>query len=256
MECMENFEKFSVKDSRYSWCGFARTGMTGVVEICRKLDDPGIVLFKNSRKITAGLAGGFFVKRYNMPGFFTQLRRRLKKSRTVNVLECTGFLHRLGIPVPQVMAVTCEFCGLKRRDYLVTEVLAPECRMLNKFPQDEAWQLLITEVLPMVIKCHDSGFFHGDLNLRNIYIDGSGRAGVIDLDGSRLFASGVPVRFREKELARLLTGFTVRYLRNQAVDEYAVKFWQNYRQIAKELPDEKRFRRQVGKFVRRGQKHL
>lgn len=253
---MEHFEKFSEKDASRCWRGSFRKGMTGIPEICRKLDYPETVFIKDRPKITIGLVDGFFVKRYNMPGVFTQIRNRFKRSRVKIFCSGAELLHKIGIPTPQVMAMVFGYKGWKREDYLVTEILSPECRVLSNLSQDEAWKAVLFNVLPMLIKCHNSGLYHGDLSLRNIYIDGSGNAGLIDLDGVKLFAGKVPDHFREKELARLLTGFTIKFLQNKGIEKYIDEFWQIYQQNTTDLPDKKRFLKCVEHFVQKGKKYF
>ena len=94
---METLQPFFHKDSGAFWCGKLRAGVTGITAVCLELDDPESDFIQDRPKITVARAGGFFVKRYNLPGFFTQLRRLFKTSRLQSVLRGAEHLNKLGI---------------------------------------------------------------------------------------------------------------------------------------------------------------
>ena len=78
--------------------------------------------------------------------------------------------------------------------------------------RDEIWRRLLDHLLPLVVRIHDSGWIHGDLSLRNLYYHrDTGVCGFIDLDGMVRRAPGaLPLPFREKEAARIVSSFLLR----------------------------------------------
>ena len=218
------------------WHGRARAGWSGCVEVCEALDAPGTELFHDSAKIRAGQAGGFFVKRYNLPGWITQLRRLFKPSRPEVVRHGAELLTALHIPTPQVMATAARWHFLWRREYLVTAMLAPGDRLLNEPLSGSAaaalWTMLLEKFLPMLVKLHDAGGIHGDLNLRNCYVSAAGEAGLIDLDGMVTRRRPLRAAVREAELARLVSSYLK--LCGIAEDwmEHAVRAADRYRELS------------------------
>ena len=83
----------------------------------------------------------------------------------------------------------------------------------------------------MLVKLHDSGIRHGDFNLRNIYRFPDGSLGVIDLDGSDLYAGAVPEKVRFLELARLISSYLkcITY-QPEEVSRISAEFAADYRQ--------------------------
>ncbi len=224
----ENFEDIFLKESGCLWYGKIRTGVTGITALCRKLDAPEVFLFKDRPKIKAGVVDGFFVKRYNLPGFFTQLRRRFKSPRPENVLAGSLGLEKLGIATPPVRAALVCQCRWCRKEYLVTGLLDEKCRCLHRISEEECRQFLTGEFIGMVRKMHDTGMYHGDLSLRNCYISGDGKAGLIDLDGFTVSTHPVSCRKRASELGRLISSFLMyNRIMDQAVDftEYAINIY-------------------------------
>ena len=208
----EKFEPFFRKYAGSSWYGLTRTGFTGAAELCRKLDTDEAVMIKDRSKISTGITGGFFVKRYNMPGFFTQLRRRFKTSRTKIVLHGAEALEKLGITTPAVMAVAVETRSFfNRREFLITALLDEKDQLLNEFvkstPPVQAWQTVREKLIPAVARIHEAGIAHGDLNMRNCFLSAGGEAGFIDLDGTKIYRGKVPGKIRCREIARLVSGF-------------------------------------------------
>ena len=138
------------------WHGKVRPEMTGWIDVCLLLDAPETELFHDSAKIRAGRAGGFFVKRYNLPGWFTQLRRLFKISRAAAVRKGAERLAALGILTPRVMASVTGWRFLRRREYLITELMAEDETLLHqlagKTPAEAMWRILMEQFLPMMVK--------------------------------------------------------------------------------------------------------
>ena len=196
------------------WRGFAAGDAAGFAALCGKLDGPEAVLCKDRPKITAGCVDGYFIKRCNLPGLLTQLRRRLRTPRPWRALAGARQLAALGIDTPAVAAALTESRGWVRREFLVTAALEPETEFFNRAldrgaPPETVWRKLMEDVLPLLVRLHDSGWIHGDVNLRNLYLRPDGRCGMVDLDGMTPRRGGVAARFRVGETARLVSSFMI-----------------------------------------------
>jgi tRNA A-37 threonylcarbamoyl transferase component Bud32 len=257
---IEGFEKISHRESGCLWRGFIRSRATGITAVCRDLDSPEARLFHNSAKITAGVAGDFFVKRYNLPGFTVQIRRLFKPSRPLVVLRGAAHLESLSIPTPRVIGALTAWRGLSRREYLVTALLGEKEHLcddlLRQTSAAEVWQVILHKILPMLAKLHDSGALHGDLNLRNIYIDGSGAAGLIDLDGMKIGSGSLPGYARALEIGRLISGFMAYTGQRKNFSGLVAEVLQSYGRLTANVPDEKETLAVTEKFIRRMEKYL
>ena len=208
----ENFQRFFQRANGSLWYGFRRNGMSAAVPLCCQLDAPETHIFSERRKIKTGSTGNCFVKRYNLPGFFTRLRRLFKTPRPLVVLNGAEFLKKLGIPTPEVQAAIAEFSWSGRREYLITGLLLPEEALLNVLIMQsdprEVWQLLMKKFIPMLVKLHDAGAAHGDLSMRNLYRTADGEAGLIDLDGISI-GRRISIKIRSREIARLVSSYLI-----------------------------------------------
>lgn len=208
------YGKVDFRASGAHWRGFAAGDAAGFAALCGKLDGPGAVLCKDRPKITAGNVDGYFVKRCNLPGLLTQLRRRLRTPRPWRALTGARQLAALGIDTPVVFAALTETRIWVRREFLVTAALGPETEFFNRAldrgaSPETIWRKLMEDVLPLLVRLHDSGWTHGDANLRNVYMRPDGRCGMVDLDGMRRCRGGVAARFRAGETARLVSSFMI-----------------------------------------------
>lgn len=231
----EEIRKFFQTAHGSWWYGRCRAGTgAAMVLLCRQLDAPDTHIFSERRKIKTGSTGNCFVKRYNLPGIFTQLRRLLKTPRPLTVMRGAAFLHDNGIPTPRVLAALAEFNGLRRREYLITELLTPADTLLNilakELSAEEFSKLLMEKFIPMLAKMHHAGAIHGDLSLRNLYRTGCGEAGLIDLDGIEIGRKPVKKPARAKEVARLISSYIIvcaPEANSRQLAETAVKAYEN-----------------------------
>ncbi len=145
---------------------------------------------KDSTTVSAGVNGNLFIKRYNRKGVWRTLKRIVQVPRSYRCLAASIALRQAGIATPEVK--------LASKYYLITEALPESTRYLNFYPE------LLENFLPVMLKMHDAGIFHGDLSMRNIYFL-EGHYGLIDLDSERLYPGGVPTDLRRKELARVIS---------------------------------------------------
>jgi tRNA A-37 threonylcarbamoyl transferase component Bud32 len=217
------------------WHGKILAGHSGIPELCMNLDSSGVALCKDRPKVKAGCCAGFFIKRYNMPGFFTQLRRRFKTPRPYRALAGALQLEKIGIATPEVIAALVETRNWVRREYLVTTSLSANSQtFLNAVSDganaDDLWQKLCCGVIPELCRLHDSGWIHGDLSIRNIYCDrDSGRYGFIDLDGMECCGRILPTADRCREIARLVSSYLIVFRAIEHRDEFICRAIESYR---------------------------
>ena len=172
---------------------YFKTGHCSFPERPETLLKDGRIL-KNSRSVITGFdpQERFFVKQYRKNGLMRTLKRSLLYPRSCRCLAAALRLRQLGVPTPEVL--------LASRYCLITEILSG-VRFLPECPETA------TTAVPLLVTLHDGGLQHGDFNLRNLYLTADGAFGVIDLDGSRLYAGPVPEKVRFLELARLISSY-------------------------------------------------
>jgi len=118
------------------------------------------------------------------------------QSRPLTELEVTDHAFNKGLTVPEVLGVVFQpaVLGFYRAALLMREI--PEARDLTEylagFPAGNraAWraikQVLIKAVVESLVQFHNAGFYHADLNLRNLLVqtgnDGQLKAWIVDLD--------------------------------------------------------------------------
>jgi len=228
------------------------------------LDAPETLIFKHRKKIKAGAVNGFFVKRYNLPGVFNQLRSYFKTPRPYRVQKGAQILSQADIKTPEIAGAFISWKGFRRREYLVTALLDEKNQFLSKMlfagRKDEVWQLLTDKFIPALKRLHDSGAIHGDLSMRNLYISEESCAGMIDLDGMKFFTKAVPQAAREAELGRLISSFymSIPYAPGEIDTDVPVpeeKIIQALRCYSGQL-DAGNVRSCTEKFIRRGRKYL
>ncbi len=187
-----------------------------LIKTLSQFDESPLLLFKDGRKIRAGLVDEVFIKRYNYRGIWTSFRRLFKLPRPMRVLAGSVRLQEHKILTPTVLAtVRMSRWGLPRHDYLVTDRIQSDQIFCNKlfseFVQPENYHSFVSGSVALLVDMHNAGVAHGDLNLRNIFCckekDGYSGWGVIDLDGCMIYSSGVPEFQRRRELARLVSSF-------------------------------------------------
>ena len=213
------FHTFEHRENGAFWRGAVRCGNAlpsevgqEMIKLCRDLMDGNLNIIKDRPKIKAGVGGKYFVKLYKLPGTAAQFCRRLRKGRAYHCLFAAEALRKCGVQTPRVLAAIELHRNWRMCDFLITEALPDGVRTLNHQPEDasgsgrEMWNFIIEKILPEVVKLHNSGIAHGDLNLRNIYSSAS-VVGFIDLDGTGFSSVPLSIPERERELARLVSGF-------------------------------------------------
>ena len=218
-ELPPEFQRFELAENSMFWRGFIRGGSTlpsvsgrQMINLCRDLLNGDLEMIKDRPKIAAGIGSDFFVKLYKLPGMIAQACRRFRHGRAIHCLMAAEVLQNCGAITPQVVAAFEMRCGRHIYDFLITEKLPDDALTLGYFFNKHnysvsgIWDFLLKDAIPEVVRIHDAGIAHGDLNLRNMY-QFSGKVGFIDLDSVNFSPVPLNISAREKELARFLSGF-------------------------------------------------
>ena len=218
MKIPPGFVWFEQQIAEAKFCGLLREGCAdAVTECCRRIDGKPDAVCKDRAKIRAVLVGDFFVKRYNLPGWWNQLRRPWRGGRPERVLLVTETLLAHELMAVPVVAALSEKSASGIRDYLITEIFpAGMCEADKVLPlpgsDDGGWQQLLTGILPVVAQWHNAGVEHGDLNLRNICVTADfSQVCPIDLDGGIIHRRRLPPGAVVRELGRLASAFFLAY---------------------------------------------
>lgn len=167
-------------------------------------DDPALCC-KKGVTVQAGKNGKWFVKRFCHRTLLKAAAHLFKISRPLNCLRAAEGLDKAGIDTPQVAAALRKYRGLLPEfDYLITVDINGKAVFADKMPLTVE---LADDLTALLVKMHNAGIEHGDVNLRNIYRSVSGEWGVIDLDSCRIFKQALGIRRRRRELARLASSF-------------------------------------------------
>ena len=132
-----------------------------------------------------------FIKIYRRNSFWKSLKRAVGYPRSRRCLAGALRLKELEIPTPEVWYAS--------KYELVTEQLGAENEYLHIVPGS------LPKLLDLLIRLHQGGVYHGDLNCRNIYRTADDQYGLIDLDSVSLYSGIVPFRVRMAELGRIIS---------------------------------------------------
>ncbi len=150
---------------------------------------------------------GLFIKRYDFDRRVVFVKAALKANFPVfsglRELENVLTLRAAGFPVPRPIACGEDDRGWRGRSFVVLEALAGT-PLERRDPPGSAVErrALVARVAALVRALHAAGFWHRDLYLANILVDGE-RLGLVDLERVRHRAGGPPARARRKDLAAL-----------------------------------------------------
>ncbi|MYH56501.1 MAG: 3-deoxy-D-manno-octulosonic acid kinase [Boseongicola sp. SB0675_bin_26] len=139
-----------------------------------------------------GLVGKFNRDRY--------ICTEVGKGRAMREFALLAWMRRKGLPVPRPVAARHRPSGLLYRADLITERV-PGARSLAEVLQECALPERDWIAIGSVIRqLHSVGVNHADLNCRNILLDASGQAWLIDFDKCERRESN---RWMKQNLARL-----------------------------------------------------
>jgi tRNA A-37 threonylcarbamoyl transferase component Bud32 len=162
------------------------------------------MLLKPGNTATIGVADGFVLKRFNFRKVINLAKDLFRPSRPARAFRKSYHLELVGVPTARVVGVAeRRVLGLLIRSYQLMEEI-PNAVTLRKLmrnggaPTPEQTRAAAR----LVARLHEEGFIHGDLNERNLMLDGEGRLYLIDLDALE-FLGSVPVARAAQDLARL-----------------------------------------------------
>lgn len=160
---------------------------------------------KTGSKITSAVADGVFIKCYFYHTFFSRIRHKFRTSRARQCTCSALAIRNAGVPTPAPWGFLRQYGVLfPIKDYLFTDVLPHDTVFMPQL-LCEAPETAAEKIVECVSKLHANGIEHGDLSLRNIYVADSGAAGVIDLDGCRIWEAPLCRPRRIKEMARVIS---------------------------------------------------
>ena len=162
-------------------------------------------ILKIGSKITSAVAGGLFIKCYFYNQFLSRVRHLFRLSRAKSSLYSALAILKTGVPTPEPLGYLREKVFiLPCRDYLFTRALPAETVFMHILVQRSPEEVIekLTECITVL---HENGIEHGDMSLRNFYLAPSGKAGVIDLDGCRVYQRALSFKKREAEMARVIS---------------------------------------------------
>lgn len=160
---------------------------------------------KTGSKITSAVAEGVFIKCYFYHTFFSRIRHKFRSSRARRCTFNALAVRKAGVSTPAPWGYLREYGVLfPIKDFLFTDVLPQETVFMPQL-LCEAPEKAAEKIVSCVTKLHACGIEHGDLSLRNLYLDEAGEAGVIDLDSCRLRRAPLCRPLRIKEMARVIS---------------------------------------------------
>ncbi|MBQ7696610.1 MAG: phosphotransferase [Lentisphaeria bacterium] len=176
-----------------------------ILEQTARFDAGEIRLCKQGSKLTAALTGSCFVKNYFYANFLSRFRHIFRRSRAESCFHCALAVREAGVGTPAPLGYFRERRGLfPVRDVLFTAALPPETLFMPELFRDDP-ERGVRLTAAAAAKLHARGIEHGDLSLRNIYLDPENETGVIDLDSCRLHEAPLRRKPRLREMARLIS---------------------------------------------------
>jgi 3-deoxy-D-manno-octulosonic acid kinase len=151
------------------------------------------------------------VRKYRRGGLLRFLNAGvfLGPQRPFNELAVTLRAAQAGIPVADIVgALSLRVYGPLYRHYLVSRELTDCCDLPTWFQErdgtDEAVAALARNVADCIRHMHDSGFYHGDLNLKNILVSRADarRLFIIDWDKSTHTQGSLGPDARQRNVVR------------------------------------------------------
>ena len=193
------------------------------------------------------------IRKYLRGGLFRFINRDiyLGSGRPFRELAVTVAASSKNIPTPEVLAaVSIKVLGPFYRGYLITKELSsfhdlPSCIKTLSQNREESFsndkEILFKKVADAVRLMHDRGFYHGDLNMKNILINTFTPKNICIIDWDKSLSKGSLSRScRGKNVRRFCRSMTKLALNGLPVTEsdqhvFLNSYWQNSREAKKDL---------------------
>lgn len=166
-----------------------------------------------AQQVSLGERGRVIIRPYCRGGFVRHFVRNLywdRPPRPFAELLCTETARQRGVPTVEVIGARVEWVtGGLYRGLLVTrkaEGFHNLWEWLQTKPTGTTREATVTAIAQAIVKMHEVGIAHADLNLTNILVravTNPPQALLIDFDRARLCSSPIPQRSREQNLHRL-----------------------------------------------------
>lgn len=126
----------------------------------------------------------------------------VERTRAFRELRLTASLYDQGLPVPRPVACCVTRHGLAYEAALITRRINGAKTLAEQLIDGSADEILLQRVGAMILRFHQAGLDHVDLNARNIMIDPDQMPWLIDLDRCRLRKNNKRNKENIKRLAR------------------------------------------------------
>lgn len=144
----------------------------------------------------------------------------LQKTRSFHEFNILNNIYNQGLCVPQPIAAIAQRKGLTYTAAIIVTTIENSKTLAEIILQDEnVNETISAAVAKSIIKLHNSGFWHADLNAYNILIDNENRAWIIDFDKAQ--NTVLTPKLRKNNLLRLQRSI-LKISNNRA------KMWCNY----------------------------
>lgn len=144
---------------------------------------------------------GGFIRRFNKDKYVFTGLNRTRSFKEYSVLQC---LFDAGLPVPEPAGARVIKSGRNYTADLLTRKIEGAQDLL-KVLQKPASDRLIKDIAELLVKLHQHGVVHPDLNIQNILVDQNNKVWVIDFDQAKIMKLGA--RHRARMLERLERSF-------------------------------------------------
>lgn len=224
-------------------------------------------IIKDSRSTKAGIATlpdgtAVFIKRYNNKGLRYTLKYMFSSAKPFRTWKAAWHLEMHGIPTPRPLAATANrTAGVLTSAYLIAESVPgivstiDFCKIM--YESGKLQKIYANAVASMMSRMHDSGVYHGDTKLSNIFVsrnsEGVYSFGFWDLDSVDIRTKPICENLRASELGRTISSFIElgsKFGKNFRHDEIAGLFLKSYTPTSGIVPDLESVLRKTEKYLK------
>ncbi len=223
-------------------------------------------IIKDSRSTKAGIATlsdgtAVFIKRYNNKGLRYTLKYMFSSAKPFRTWRAAWHLEMSGIPTPRpIAAIASRTAGVLTSAYLIAESVPgivstiDFCKIM--YGRREIQKLYADSIASMMAEMHDSGVYHGDMKLSNIFVS-KGRGGEFsfgfwDLDSVDIRSKPIGENLRASELGRTVSSFIelgAKFGKILNHGETAGMFLKSYSPVSGIVPDLESVLRKTEKYL-------
>lgn len=224
-------------------------------------------VIKDSRSTKAGIATlsdgtSVFIKRYNNKGLRYTLKYMFSSAKPFRTWKAAWHLEMNGIPTPKPLAATASrTAGVLTSAYLIAESVpgiistVDFCKIM--YESRNIQKIYAESIAAMMSKMHDSGVYHGDTKLSNIFVSknqkGEFSFGFWDLDSVDIRSKPIGDNLRASEIGRTVSSFIelgVMFGKSLRRDETAKMFLKSYTPVSGIVPGLDSVLRKTEKYLK------